>query len=90
MSHIRSSRQIALRAALAVTGLAASGCYGANQNQGDAGPRADAVVIPDAVCSFSTPPETEASCIACGFFWDASTSACIIAVPGPFVPPSLA
>lgn len=89
MSHLRS-RQIALRAAMAVTGLAASGCYGANQNQDDAGPRADAVIVPDAVCSFSIPPETESACNTCGFIWDASAGQCLIAVPGPFVPPSFA
>ena len=90
MSHLRSSRQIALRAAMAVTGLTASGCYAANQNQGDTGPRADAVVVPDAVCSFSIPPATEAACNTCGFFWNASANECVIAVPGPFVPPSFA
>lgn len=90
MSHLRSTRQIALRAAMAVTGLAASGCYTANQNLGDTGPRADAVVVPDAVCSYTIRPETEASCIACGFYWNASANECVIAVPGPFVPPSIA
>ena len=88
MSH-SSTRQIALRAAIAVTGLALPGCYDANQNQGDAGPQVDAVVVADAYCDFIAPPTNQPGCEGCGFSWNPSTSSCIAAVPGPFVPPSL-
>lgn len=90
MSHsTRSTRHIALRAAIAVTGLVMPGCYDSSQNQRDSGPEPDAVVVADAACNPSTPPTTEAGCTACGFFWIASSSQCAVGIPGPFVPPSL-
>lgn len=87
MSH-SSTRQIALRAAIAVTGLALPACYDSNQNHRDSGPQPDAVVVVDAPCSFTAPPTTQAGCEGCGFAWNAATNSCIVAVPGPFVPPS--
>lgn len=90
----RARRARALRAAKAVAMGAvmasASGCYETRAGD-DAGPRADAFVQPDASCGdFTTPPTTQAGCESCGYFWDPSTGSCIVAVPGPFVPPAMA
>ena len=89
-SRAASTRHIALRAAMAVTGLVATGCYDSSQHQGDSGPQVDAAVALDSPCSFSSPPTNQAACEGCGFGWDATSATCFAAVPGPFVPPSLA
>jgi len=38
---------------------------------------------------FGTPPETEECCDVIGGFWDDASEECLVAVPGPFVPPSM-
>lgn len=38
---------------------------------------------------FVTPPTTEECCDEVGGWWDESTESCSVAVPGPFVPPSM-
>jgi hypothetical protein len=83
---LRAAKVVAMGAVVA----GASGCYATTSEHDDAGPRADAFVQPDAPCSFSTPPTTQAACDGCGFVWDTSTGTCLVAVPGPFVPPAMA
>lgn len=46
----------------------------------------------DAGCepfTWTTPPATQACCESMGFWWDPARGSCVVAVPGPFVPPSL-
>jgi len=43
----------------------------------------------DAGCGPDFPPTNQACCVLAGGFWDGETGFCAIAVPGPFVPPSL-
>ncbi len=38
---------------------------------------------------FATPPETKECCEAIGGWWDEANESCAVAVPGPFVPPSM-
>jgi hypothetical protein len=38
---------------------------------------------------FVTPPETEECCDEIGGWWDEASESCSVAVPGPFVPPSM-
>ena len=38
---------------------------------------------------FVNPPETEECCEAIGGWWDEAEESCAVAVPGPFVPPSM-
>jgi hypothetical protein len=38
---------------------------------------------------FGTPPETRECCDEIGGWWDDSTDTCLVAVPGPFVPPPM-
>ena len=59
----------------------------------DVGTAADALVVDagnasDAGCTAS-PPVTQECCVLADGFWDAKSMFCAIAVPGPFVPPSL-
>ena len=39
--------------------------------------------------SFDPPPETEECCNEIGGYWDGAAGECLVAVPGPFVPPSM-
>ena len=48
----------------------------------------DAGNASDAGCTAS-PPVTQECCVLADGFWDAKSMFCAIAVPGPFVPPSL-
>jgi hypothetical protein len=82
---LRAAKVVAMGAVVA----SASGCYTTSGGE-DAGPRADAFVQPDASCSFTDPPDTQTPCESCGFWWDPSSGTCIVAVPGPFVPPAMA
>ena len=55
----------------------------------DAGSAQDAAITGDAGCA-EFPPTTQACCLlAPGGYWDAKSMSCAVAVPGPFVPPSL-
>ena len=55
----------------------------------DAGSAEDAHIVGDAGC-VEFPPTTEACCaLTPGGFWDAKSMSCAVAVPGPFVPPSM-
>jgi hypothetical protein len=62
----------------------------------DAGMADDAAVaedahtfVGDAGCGDALPPTNRFCCEAVGGFWDEASSFCAIAVPGPFVPPSM-
>jgi hypothetical protein len=56
----------------------------------DAGMGDDAHTFPgDAGCGDALPPTNQFCCEAVGGFWDEDSSFCAIAVPGPFVPPSM-
>ena len=84
------ARRRALRAAQAVTlGLALAGCADSH-SVGDAS--ADALVS-DAgfdASECTDPPTTRACCeLWAGGLWDDARRMCLIAVPGPFVPPRL-
>lgn len=98
------ARARALLAARVVTlGLAAAATAGGcamsreRREEGDAGRRGDASVVSDAGTGDAgcppfaggTPPATRACCESMGFPWDSTRGRCIVAVPGPFVPPSL-
>ena len=54
----------------------------------DTGAVADAGPAADAGCT-AFPPATQACCLLEGGFWDEASMFCAIAVPGPFVPPSM-
>lgn len=54
----------------------------------DAGAVAQDAGAPDAGCT-SFPPTTQACCLLEGGFWDEASMFCAIAVPGPFVPPTM-
>ncbi|GAB4209270.1 MAG: hypothetical protein OHK0013_28540 [Sandaracinaceae bacterium] len=82
---LRAAKVVAMGAVVA----SVSGCYATGSNE-DAGPRADVFVPQDASCSFLTPPTTQAGCESCAYLWDPATGTCIVAVPGPFVPPAMA
>lgn len=61
---------------------------------GDAFAAADAVSSDDAYdfdggCGPDFPPTNQPCCVLAGGFWDGETSFCAIAVPGPFVPPTM-
>lgn len=43
----------------------------------------------DGGCGTALPPTSQECCVLAGGFWDEATMFCAIAVPGPFVPPSL-
>lgn len=43
----------------------------------------------DGGCGPDFPPTNQPCCELAGGFWDGETSFCAIAVPGPFVPPSM-
>lgn len=89
------ARARALRAARAVTlGSALVAC--SSSHTGDVDASTDATVVRDTgsdaplVCPPIFPPTTEECCEAegGGGFWDGER--CIVAVPGPFVPPRMA
>lgn len=95
------ARTRALRAARVVTlglaGAVATGCSASHTPPGevdDAGslPEDARVITADAGCppvDFSIPPTNRVCCDEAGFWWDESSASCIIAVPGPFVPPAM-
>jgi len=57
----------------------------------DAGPDAGAIAMDaGALDCFGGLITTQADCEACGFLWDESSARCLMAVPGPFVPPAMA
>lgn len=101
----KKARRRALRAAQVVTlglAMASPGCGDSHTaddvSETDAGPMVDAATSLDqgladmGTCPadpFVTPPETEECCDEIGGFWDESTESCSVAVPGPFVPPSM-
>jgi hypothetical protein len=43
----------------------------------------------DGGCGPAFPPTDQACCVLAGGFWDGASMSCAVAVPGPFVPPSL-
>ncbi len=47
------------------------------------------VFMGDGGCGPAFPPTDQACCELAGGFWDGASSFCAIAVPGPFVPPSM-
>jgi len=49
---------------------------------------ADVGNVSDAGC-VASPPVTQECCVLEGGFWDEASMFCAIAVPGPFVPPTL-
>lgn len=55
----------------------------------------DALVVADDAfgvdggCGTALPPTNQECCVLAGGFWDEASMFCAIAVPGPFVPPSL-
>jgi hypothetical protein len=56
----------------------------------DAGPADDAYTfMGDGGCGPAFPPDNQACCVLAGGFWDEPSMFCAIAVPGPFVPPSM-
>lgn len=99
MSHRQHARRRALRAARAVTlGAALVGCSSSHDVPLDGAvtdaPAPDAPIVADAgdggplVCPPVFPPTTEECCEQeAGGFWDGER--CIVAVPGPFVPPRM-
>ena len=53
----------------------------------DAGSAEDAAFTSDAGCPET--PMTQECCVLAGGSWDAKSMFCAVAVPGPFVPPSM-
>lgn len=45
--------------------------------------------VADGGCGPDFPPTNQPCCELAGGFWDAKSSFCAVAVPGPFVPPSM-
>ncbi|MBX3250875.1 MAG: hypothetical protein KF901_27095 [Myxococcales bacterium] len=95
MNPARRARARALRAARAVTlGSALVACSSSHTVELDAAtdaspdaPVADAGRDAPLVCPPIFPPTTEECCEAEGGFWE--DGRCIVAVPGPFVPPRM-
>lgn len=50
---------------------------------------ADDAFSVDGGCGPAFPPTNQECCVLAGGFWDEAAMFCAIAVPGPFVPPSL-
>lgn len=50
---------------------------------------ADDAFSVDGGCGPAFPPTNQECCVLAGGFWDEAATFCAIAVPGPFVPPSL-
>lgn len=76
-----------------LSGCAASHTPGGGDAEvppGDAGHAEDAGHVADAGCpawTYDNPPPTQHCCEDVGFWWEGGQ--CIVAVPGPFVPPAM-
>ncbi len=95
----KAARRRALRAAQVVTlGLsmaAGGGCGTTHDIQADGGANDDALVADSGIDSggeacVESPAVTEACCeLEPGGYWSPEEERCYVAIPGPFVPPSM-